>query len=55
MNRNQKQEKKKKNNERFTEENFEVKEFENKIDTNANVAKNTEMYEPKPESDGEDF
>ena len=46
---------KKKNNERFTEENFEVKEFENKIDTNANVAKNTEMYEPKPESDGEDF
>ncbi|MCI8587821.1 MAG: sporulation protein YtfJ [Clostridia bacterium] len=46
---------KKKNNERFTEENFEVKEFEDKIDTNANVAKNTEMYEPKPESDGEDF
>ena len=45
----------KKNTERFTEENFEVKEFEDKIDTNANVAKNTEMYEPKPESDGEDF
>lgn len=32
-------------------ENFEVKEFEERIDTNAN----TEMYEPKPESDGEDF
>ncbi|MCI8699803.1 MAG: sporulation protein YtfJ [Clostridia bacterium] len=36
-------------------ENFEVKEFENRTDTNANVIKNTEMYEPKPESDGEDF
>lgn len=46
---------KKKTNEGFTEENFEVKEFEDKIDTNANVTKNTEVYEPKPESDGEDF
>ena len=36
-------------------EEFEVKEFENRTDTNANVIRNTEMYEPKPESDGEDF
>lgn len=48
-------------------DNFEVKEFEDKTDasansnvntntnTNTNVTKNIEMYEPKPESDGEDF
>ena len=36
-------------------EDFEVKEFEDKTDTNAKVTKNTDMYEPKPESDGEDF
>ena len=35
-------------------EEFEVKEFENRTDTNANVIRNTEMYEPKPESDGEE-
>ncbi|MCI8654298.1 MAG: sporulation protein YtfJ [Clostridia bacterium] len=36
-------------------EDFEVKEFEEKTETNENVAKNVDMYEPKPESDGEDF
>lgn len=36
-------------------EDFEVKEFEDRTDTNANVSKNIEMYEPKTESDGEDF
>lgn len=39
----------------LNKEDFEVKEFEDKTDTNANVTQNIDMYEPKPESDGEDF
>lgn len=39
----------------LNKEDFEVKEFEDKTDANANVTQNIDMYEPKPESDGEDF